>query len=266
MNLNAHYLRIFFIFLGTYFIIFFSINYYTDLINTQQDQTSSNHPKMPSAAIMIIPGNGASDITQEWQTIGLSGSKKWSSWYCWLGKKLENFTKINGEQHEITVICETMPDYDEAKEVIWVPFIKSKVGSNENKKFDKIYVIGHSSGAVCIMRLLETLKLTKAFLVSPCTSDLGEPSETISGYYPQQPNSNVLRPWEWSKMKENCEYFSVLGSTDDPFIPIEEMRVIKKEMGLVDGESYFEYKDRGHFMVGKSRDILKVVVDKIGLE
>ena len=46
----------------------------------------------------------------------------------------------------------------------------------------EVYVIGHSSGAVCIMRLLETYRVDGAFLVSGCVSDLGEASERISGF------------------------------------------------------------------------------------
>jgi hypothetical protein len=45
-----------------------------------------------------------------------------------------------------------MPDPYEAKEIYWIPFIKDKLGYDKNVKK---YVIGHSSGAVAIMRLLE---------------------------------------------------------------------------------------------------------------
>jgi len=44
-----------------------------------------------------------------------------------------------------------MPDPYKAREKIWIPFIKEKLKNEEN-----IYIIGHSSGAVCLMRLLET--------------------------------------------------------------------------------------------------------------
>ena len=72
-----------------------------------------------------------------------------------------------------------MPDPNECKEHIWIPFIKDQLKDKEN-----IYILGHSSGAVCLMRLLESFKINGAIIVSGCISDLGEESERISGYYP----------------------------------------------------------------------------------
>ena len=48
-----------------------------------------------------------------------------------------------------------MPDPDLAREKIWIPFIKEKLGNDANVLK---YVIGHSSGSVAIMRLLEGIQ------------------------------------------------------------------------------------------------------------
>merc|ERR1712226_561221 len=223
----------------------FSLIVVINLLNRQ------NMTNLPKAGLMILPGNGCTEIRA-------------GNWYGWLADKLQKFSKINCDKFDLTVICETMPDPFKAREVNWVPFIKSKVldedGSN---KFDKFFIVGHSSGSVCAMRLLETVKCTGVFLVSPCVSDLGEESETVSGYYPQQMGTDKLRPWEWNKMKENSDFVTVIGSQDDPFIPIEEMRVIRDELDLEEKKFYYEFTDRGHFMNTSSPEILKIVQDKI---
>ena len=158
--------------------------------------------KKPSFKLMIIPGNGCSNIEK-------------ANWYYWLSKNLQD--KFPSSQ----IICSTMPDPFKAREKNWIPFIKEKL-----KDSDIIYVIGHSSGAVCIMRLLESLKVKGAVIVSGSISDLGEESEKISGYYPQQPNSDELRPWNWDIMKANSDWLIHLGSKDDQFIPFDEIIIL----------------------------------------
>ena len=75
------------------------------------------------------------------------------------------------------VILEVMPDPIEAKESVWVPHVL-----NAFRADDATIIIGHSSGAEACMRLLEKQKLFGAVLVSACHTDLGMPSEAISGY------------------------------------------------------------------------------------
>ena len=53
-------------------------------------------------------------------------------------------------------------------------------------------VIGHSSGAVACMRLLESTRLWGAVLVSACHTDLGDAGERAAGYY--------SRPWQVSRI------------------------------------------------------------------
>ena len=86
--------------------------------------------------LMIVPGNGCDDI-------------KDGNWYYWLAKQLRK----SFPQHEI--ICETMPDPYEAKEKYWIPFIKKHLTDDDGSL---LYIVGHSSGSVAIMRLLESFK------------------------------------------------------------------------------------------------------------
>ena len=71
------------------------------------------------------------------------------------------------------VICEDFPDPYKARESFWVPFVKEKMGEPHREtsldaagaaeapssSATRVFLVGHSSGSVCIMRLLETYKV-----------------------------------------------------------------------------------------------------------
>ncbi len=107
--------------------------------------------------VMIIPGNGASNVYK-------------SNWYSYMKVELEKSDKFS------SVILENMPDPINAKEGIWVPFIKRVVDADDN-----IILIGHSSGAEAIMRLLEQTVVLGVILIAACHTDLGDESERNAG-------------------------------------------------------------------------------------
>ena len=76
-----------------------------------------------------------------------------------------------GPGTNLKIICETMPDPYKARAKYWIPFIKSKLQDAE-----KVYVVGHSSGAVAIMRLCEEIEveIEAAFVVSACATHLDD--------------------------------------------------------------------------------------------
>ena len=281
--------------------------------------------------VMILPGNGCHPIER-------------ANWYSWLAEKLKQHKQVE------KVVCSTMPDPNDAREDFWIPFAAEKMElrrstSTETSeppptKTARHYLIGHSSGAVCIMRLLEKYTLDGVILVSGCVDHLGHESERISCYYPSQPDESAWarehgpgteRPWRWDLMKQNSGFFVHIGGKDDPFIPVSAMREIKGKMDLVgvvtrlkvarhgtpqgtlgrehivnhphrrkqqfppylqqntkrggrphvslargifpvilfpqvDGDTYFEYEDMGHFMSQKCPEILAIVEAKLGLE
>ena len=67
--------------------------------------------------VMIIPGNGNTDIS--------------FNWYLYVKKELE---KLGFE-----VIAENMPDADLARKEFWLPFMEKKLAGDE-----KAILIGHS--------------------------------------------------------------------------------------------------------------------------
>ncbi len=156
---------------------------------------------------ILVPGNGNTDIAD--------------NWFPFVKKELERMG--------VTVIAKNMPDPILARKEYWLPFIK------ENLSAADAILIGHSSGAVAILRYLEENTARLAILVGVNHTDLGDENERKSGYY--------NTPWKWNKIRSNAEKIVVFASTDDPFIPIAESRFIKDRVGA----EYHEYTDEGHF-------------------
>jgi len=157
---------------------------------------------------MIIPGNGNTDINE--------------NWFPYVKNALEKLG--------IKVIAENMPDPDLARKKFWVPFIESKVGNDKS-----CILIGHSSGAVAILRYAETHKIKIAIIVGASYTHLNDKKEKLSGYFDKE--------WKWNKIKENCNCIIQFASTDDPYIPIDEARYISQKLNT----KYHEYNDQGHF-------------------
>lgn len=144
--------------------------------------------------LAIVPGNGCDNI--------LDGN-----WYAWLDKRLRDAGRFD-------VACKTMPDPHQARRSRWLPFMLTTLGCSSP---DAI-VIGHSSGAVATMRLLEEHKLAGAVLVASCHTDLGDAGEQAAGYYPPSGGE-----WQWDKIRANANgNIVVLHSDNDPFIPLAE--------------------------------------------
>ena len=156
---------------------------------------------------IILPGNGNTDITENW------------------------FPHVKSELQKLglIVIAENMPDSDLARKEYWIPFIKEKLASEDT------ILIGHSSGAVAILKYLEENKCKLAILVGACHTDLGDEREKKSGYFND--------PWQWDKIKTNAGKIVLFASRNDPYIPISEALFIKDKLE----PEYHEYTDEGHF-------------------
>ena len=99
-------------------------------------------------------------------------------------------------------------------------------------------VVGHSSGAVCAMRLLETTKLKGVVLVATCHTDLGDENEKASGYFD--------RAWQWDEIKKNAGFITQYHSADDHLIPVEEARHVAGQL-QGDAHEYIEMENHSHF-------------------
>lgn len=204
------------------------------LLETHTPQTTylEKHPIMLSVSslprVLIIPGNGCSPVHS-------------ANWYAYME------TQLNASGRFSQVILRDMPDPNQAKEAVWLPFIRSELKIDENT-----IIVGHSSGAVASLRLLETSKLLGCVLVAACYTDLGDAGERQSGYY--------SRPWNWSGIKSNARWILQYHSKDDPFIPAAEADHIAAHIG----SEYKLYSDKSHFFgAGDVQDIVQDIIAKV---
>ncbi|MFI5265597.1 MAG: RBBP9/YdeN family alpha/beta hydrolase [Candidatus Levyibacteriota bacterium] len=145
----------------------------------------------------------------------------------------------------LTVIAKTFPDNKLARAKYWLPYIDA-LGADENT-----ILIGHSSGAIAAMRYAENHKILGSVLVSTYCTDLNDAEEKLSGYF--------NHPWNWEKIKENQKWVVQFASIDDPWIPIEEARLIHEKLG----SKYFEYASEGHFGFPKEKKEFPEIVEEV---
>ena len=69
----------------------------------------------------------------------------------------------------------------------------------------------------------------------PYCSDLGDAKEKEGGYFAQ--------PWNWPTIKQNAQWISLFAGKDDPYIPIDQARLIAEKLDC----DYHEMSGVGHF-------------------
>lgn len=179
---------------------------------------------------MIIPGNGNTDISE--------------NWFPYVKERL---TELG-----IKVIAKNMPDPTLARKEFWIPFIEENLGQDQD-----VILIGHSSGAVASLRYMELHRVLGAVLVGVCYTDLGDENEKKSGYYDTD--------WDWNKIKDNSKWIVQFASLNDPYIPIEEARFIHEKLST----DYYEYSNQGHFGsdVNKTEfpEIIEIIKRKLNI-
>jgi len=164
------------------------------------------------------------------------------NWFPYIKSGLEN----------IGVECEApdLPDAVLARSKFWLPYFRNelRIGPND-------IVVGHSSGALAILKYAEQNKIGASVLVGVYYTDLGYEEERTSGYFDT--------PWQWAKIKANQKWTAIFASKDDPYIPISEPRFIRDKLDSI----YFEFDKVGHFGedVGKKEfpELLKFLKERL---
>ena len=165
---------------------------------------------------LIIPGNGNSAKEVEDK-----------AWYSVLREELEaeGLEAILCGQYHVgnDAPAGSMPDPIEAKRSIWCPFVEQKFLDDPSGTV----LIGHSSGAICAMRLLEKHRLFGALLVSAYHTTLGLASEKVSGYFDE--------PWDWVSIRANAGdgNIAIVNSTHCMSeVPIAEGDYVAASLGV----------------------------------
>jgi len=181
--------------------------------------------------VILLHGNG-----------GGTGSDQW-------------FPYIKRELEKAGVTCLTpdLPDAIQARKQYWFPYFSDVLGIRPDD-----IVVGHSSGALAIMKYAEDHRISGSVLVGAYYTDLGYEDERASGYFDT--------PWQWDKIKANQQWTAIFASLDDPFIPIQEPRFIRDKLG----SEYFEFEHEGHFGRTKTPklefpELLEFLKKKVGV-
>ena len=135
--------------------------------------------------------------------------------------------------------------------VVWVPDLPradrpsaeryNKFLLNSDWDFSNNLIIGHSSGSVAILGLLQALpeetKINTAILVGSFTKRLSESPSW------QMLQELFTKPLDFAAIKKKAKHFIFIHSEDDPYCPIEQAEELHRNLG---GE-FVRFKDKGHF-------------------
>ena len=153
-------------------------------------------------------------------------------------------------EYGIPMPLPAFPDGYVGHESEWKPFAVQELGLDENT-----LLIGHSTGSVCAMRLMEEHKVAGCVLVAAYHTDLGDDMERESGYF--------SRPWDFAAMKRNCPWVLQFHSRNDHLVPLAEAAYVAEQLG----SEFVVSADEGHFCEERSRTIepeLRKKLDSIG--
>lgn len=149
------------------------------------------------------------------------------NWLPWLKAELEH--------RGCRVIAPKFPTPEGQSLTNW---LKILAPYKEEISRDTIFV-GHSIAPAFILAILENLKapVKASFFVAGFTSLLGNPDfDTINSTF-------VSRPFDWQKIRRNCQRFFIYCSDNDPYVPARLGEALAENLGT----SAVMIKGAGHF-------------------
>lgn len=175
---------------------------------------------------------------------GTNGSSN-HNWFPWLKAELE---KIG---YEVWV-----PDLPESDNPSVIRYNKFLLESGWD--FTNNLIIGHSSGSVEILGLLQELpdgiSINTAILLGTFENDLDR--DDLKGM-------NV--PFDFEKIKTKAKQFIVIHSDNDPYCPLEGAQAIAKKLGveitLFPGFAHFGISQDPKFV--KFPELLEIIKEKV---
>ena len=141
-------------------------------------------------------------------------------WFPWLKQKLE--------KQGFKVSVPKMPNTDEPKIEVWVPFLKNLVKTPD----EETYLIGHSIGCQTILRYLESLpentKINKAVLVAGFV----HLTEKVTK---NQEEKDIAKPWletpiNFKKINSHVNKITAIFSNNDPYVPLSDSKIFKEKL------------------------------------
>lgn len=177
-----------------------------------------------------------------------TGASPENNWFMWLKGKLIS------KGHKVWL--PQLPDSNKPSTTKYNDFILV------NKSFEidtETVLIGHSSGAVEILSLLENLPnqtvLKAAIMVSAFKDDLGW--ESLEELF--------LEPFNYDLIKSRCEQFFLIHSDNDPYVPLEHAKFLSKRLGgeliVVPGQGHFNTEQDPEYK--QFPELLELIESKI---
>ena len=162
-----------------------------------------------------------------------------SDFFPWLKKELE--------KRKIESYFPDMPNTEEPKINEWISFLKK----NFNDINKESILIGHSIGSNALLRFLENLpkevKINRCIFVAPWIyldeETIKEEGEEVF---------EITKPWtetpiNWKKIRSHCDNFICIFSGNDPYVPLSNKEIFKKELNA----KILILKNKYHFNEGK---------------
>ena len=118
---------------------------------------------------------------------------------------------------------------------------------------DQTIMVGHSLGPAFILDFLESQdsRIAACFLVAPFAEPI-----SINGHEDiEKANKTFVdKTFDWDKIRRNCGRFYVYASDDDPYVPLEESKLVatktRAAFTLVPGAKHMN-EDSGYLKFDK---------------
>jgi uncharacterized protein len=154
------------------------------------------------------------------------------NWFEWLKSELE---KENWK-----VWIPQLPDANKPNIQKYNNFLLANNDWNFNQES---ILVGHSSGAVAILGLLQHLpqnkKVDTCYLIGSFKNDLGW--DSLSDFF--------LEPFDFELIKTKANKFVFIHSDNDPFCPLEHARYLSKKLSgeliIISGQFHFSISTAG---------------------
>ncbi len=167
------------------------------------------------------------------------------NWFPWLKQQLES--------RDWNVWVPNLPHCEKPDPKNYIPFI---LGNKDWEFNNESVIIGHSSGAVSILHLLQSFpkdtKVDTCILVGTFNDDLGE--DFLSVLFDT--------PLNFDEIKKRAKRIVLVHSDDDPYCPLEhaeyQQKKLDAELVLLKGQKHFSVSTAGE-KYKKFPELLKIL-------
>jgi uncharacterized protein len=173
------------------------------------------------------------------------GGTPGSNWFPWLSRELI--------KKDVDVIVPLMPETDKPNLISWLLKLEKLIDDSE----EDIYLVGHSLGCITILKYLEKTgrRVGGVLLVAGFSRSLKIPE--IENFLEKQ--------IDYKKISDLNNKIVVINSDNDPFVPLEEGRILKDKLGaelIIMENAYHINEGNGFFELPIGLDVLLKMINR----